>query len=141
MRSVGHAIPIGTWWQNLARQVVSRDTRDFKTLGEVLAKRIHRTTPFDKALISRLRAGTATITLELVDALCAEYRTLPKPVFFARSYSEAAHLSRAVDDYENTVGADVDEEAPIVTLPERKRRKRNTVGSETVSTPKRRAAR
>lgn len=142
MRAVGHAIPVGTWWLNLARQVVSRDSRDFKTLGEELAKRIGRAAPFDKALISRLRAGTATVTLELVDALCGEYRTLPRPVYFARSYSEAAHIDHAIELYNKTVGAEIDEEAPVVALPQRRRGKRLTeVAAAQPATSKRRTAR
>lgn len=124
MREVGHTIPVGTWWLNLVRQVITRESRDLKTLGESLAKHVDREAPFDKALLSRLRKGEAAVTIELIEALCTEYRGLPRPVYFARSRDEAVHILKAIDDYEATVGAEVEDEAPIVDLPDRKRRRR-----------------
>jgi hypothetical protein len=116
MESRGHPIPVGTWWLNLARGLIESDERDLTRLGEDLAKRVGRADPFSHSQLSRFRSGKIGATLELAEALCAEFTRLPRPVFFPQSYEEAVHHSSVVDRYAR--GAeDRAEPAAVVALP------------------------
>lgn len=150
MDTRGQAIPVKDWWLNLARRVVSTDTRDYRTLGKELARHVKRPSPFNHGMLSRFATGVSDprsgkpigVTFELALALCAEYRSLPLPVFFPRSYEEAVHIRTVSERYDSADDAPNDD-ASIISLPDNRRRKRRALDeAATSATPsKRRAAR
>lgn len=128
MRERGHAIPVGSWWLNLARRVIASDSRDYDTLGADLAKHLKRKAPFKKALISKFVTGKGPATAELAEAICIEFR-IPHPFFIARSYEEAVHIQTVTERHQ--APSPDQEEAPVVAFPppEAGRRKRRATGA------------
>jgi hypothetical protein len=139
----GTTIPVRNWWLRLARGLITHDDRGQVELGKVLAKHIKREKPFSHTMLSRFAAGHEGITAELAQAMCAEFKRLPIPVFYPRSYEEAAALAATADRYDNIVGADDDDdanakidaklvEAPIVEMKPKKKLARGTARKRAV---------
>lgn len=146
------AIPLEAdhWWRGLARAIVARDGRGYRVLGADLAKHVKRRTPFNHGMLSAFATGKlnprdnqpVSVTFEFAEALCAEFPTLPPPVFIPRSFAEATQLTKlaATFDDEPAAGAN---DGYIVTTHRRRRRARPTAThATTVEAPaKQRAAR
>jgi hypothetical protein len=131
MAERGHIIPAATWWLLLARELVTKDARDLTSLGEDLAKHADRKEPFSYSQLSRFTRGEIGTTLELADALCAEYTRLPPPAFFPRTYREAVLIQGLTEQLERSgeIPSEKDTPATVVELPKKKRapkRKRGT---------------
>ena len=134
----GRTIPlplVGEWWVRLARGVINSDPRDLRTLGADLGRHLKGRRKFDHATISRFASGTLNPktqapydpTFELVDALCAEFSRLPRPLFFARNYEEAVHLQVTAERYGvSTYNSD---DTTVSPLPITRGRKRNLANS------------
>lgn len=126
---------MGPWWIRLARKVISNDPRDLRTLGRDLAKHVKGRNKFDHSLLSRFASGSpdprtgreAEPTFDLLEALCAEFTRLPRPLFFARSYEEAVHMQVTMERYDSIVGDN--DEVPVLALPTGKSRRRVAAAS------------
>jgi hypothetical protein len=122
----GRTIPLfllGDWWLRLARNVIASDPRDLRTLGADLAKHLKGKRAFDHSFLSRFGHGKAEPTLDLIDALCAEFTRLPRPMFFARTYEEAVHLQVTAERYGAKLSFPSSHDSPVTALPSRSRRK------------------
>lgn len=100
MATRGRTIPVRPWWRLLAAADITRDERGLVELGRDLAKRIKRPRPFDHGTLSNVVHGKQDPTIDLIEAICEEFR-LPPPVFFPRTVKEAMamfDLKTAYDD-------------------------------------------
>jgi hypothetical protein len=136
-------IPVGEWWLNIVGDLIRNDPqgRDYTQLGIDLAKRVGRTTPFDKAQISRVATKNGQITEDLIAAFCIEYPNLPWPVFIARSQPEAVVVRDALEAYWRRLSSEPEDKGQpaIVTFPHRVTRER-IHGSAPVELKKKRKA-
>jgi hypothetical protein len=106
-----------------------------------------KATKFDHAHLSKFASGAIDPrsgepfdpTLDLIDALCEEFR-LPRPVHFARTFNEAIEQMRIAEHYDKKMPLELAEEAEVTPFPkpdERKRRKRTAHTAATTHATKR----
>lgn len=153
MAKRGRTIPheyVGAWWLRLARSVIRNaqaSGRPLRTLGVELARHLDDRDKFDHGHLSKFASGALDprtgepydVSLDLIEALCKEFR-LPRPVFFARSYNEAAKMEAVAEAHDSIPVEEFTPEAsltPIPTAEERRRRKRSGAASAPVTNLKR----
>jgi len=137
MAERGRTIPLGDegeWWLRLARERIREDLRPRRVLAVELAKHLPDKPKFDHAHLTKFAAASINPrtgrafdpSLDLIEAICREYR-LPPPLFFARSYNEAVHILGTSERYdrvpvESPPASDV---TPLPKIEERARRRKS----------------
>lgn len=75
------------WWLEIARPFVE-DAKGLTELGQKLAKRAGRATPWSHTVLSKFANGETPPTQELAAAI-SDHFDIPRPFYIPRNYAEA----------------------------------------------------
>ncbi len=88
-------IPVWDWWLKEARELLQQDTRRDGGLAADFHRALGATEKGARSYLSKFRRGKSGPTLALIDVLCREYVSLPRPIISPKSHDEALELENA----------------------------------------------
>jgi hypothetical protein len=89
--SRGPRIAVEDWWLKLARDLVGTYPGGLVVLGKELAELTGRPRPWSHTTLSNFATKKTGAARDLQEAICLRFR-LPPPIFFPRTYAEAAQM-------------------------------------------------
>lgn len=105
-------IPVWEWWLEEARELLQKDERKDSGLANDFHRSLGASVAGARSYLNRFRRGKAGATLSLIEVLCREYVSLPRPIVFPKSHDEARELEGAARSFRTKRNQDPREAVP-----------------------------